>query len=472
MEDTTSNPAHSRDSAQRDLFLSYNSTDREAVARLQAAITSQGISTFYDRADLTPGQPWFDELEAALRRVCGAAVFIGRAGLGTIQKREMQFLMVRQADEESQGKKFPVIPVLLDGADPEIISGFLALNTWVDLRRGVGDAQAVNSFIRAFQQPSHSHPREAPSFLCPYLGLNAFREEDSSLFFGRKDISRKLFAHVLKQNLLVVIGRSGSGKSSVAQAGLLPILRQQKPPAETWETIVLTPGNKPFHRLAAQLVPLWSPPGRDQTDISTESQKLGDRLAKGEVTLGSFITLALKHLINTSRLIIVVDQFEELFTQTTQEEERRRFTEQLMEAKAQANLSLVLVLRADFYGHAIGLGRELSDGIESGLLNIVDMTRNELKQAIEEPAERSGACFETGLVDRILDQVEQQPGSLPLLEYALTELWQQRQENVLTHASYDAIGGVAGAITSGPSSSSTSSRACKRKSPCQPCLDW
>jgi tetratricopeptide (TPR) repeat protein len=430
---------------QRDLFLSYNGRDRDTVARVRKVLSLRKISTFYDRTDLTPGQPWFDELEAALRRVRGVAVFIGKDGLGTVQKREMQFALARQATEEKGQRRFPVIPVLLEGADPDIISGFLVLNTWVDLRRGLENAQALDPFARAVEQPTPPQTKEAASRICPYRGLNPFREEDSALFFGREAFSQKVFDQVLRRKLVVLIGRSGSGKSSVAQAGLLPLLRRQKPPAETWESLIFSPGNRPFHRMAAQLVPLWSPPGRELTDIGTESEKLGNRLASGEVSLAGFIDLALQNLPDTSRLLAIVDQFEELFTLRLQDEQRQNFIKQLLAASVESRLTVLLTLRADFYGQAIKL-RELSDAIEAGLVNVGEMSREELRRAIEEPATRTGLQFETGLVERILDHVQQQPGSLPLLEYALTELWERREDDRLTHAAYDAIGGVEGAI--------------------------
>ncbi len=430
---------------QRDLFLSYNSRDREAVVRVRQLLSLRGISTFYDRTDLTPGQPWFDELESALHEVRGVAVFIGKDGFGTVQKREMQFALARQANEERQGASFPVVPVLLPGCDAETVSGFLALNTWVDLRRDLEDKRAVDSFMTAVGQRA-AQPDEAATALCPFRGLNAFREEDAPLFFGREAFSQKLLAQILKQDLVVVIGRSGSGKSSVVQAGLLPLLRLERPPQETWEAVIFTPGSKPFHRLAAELVPLWSAPDRDQTDIGTESEKLGNRLAAAEVTLAGFIDRALKQLPDTSRLLAVVDQFEELFTQTTEAELRQRFVDQLLEASRAAQLKVVITLRADFYSKAIGL-RNLSDAIETGVVNVGEMTRDELRRVVEEPARRTGLRFESGLVERILDRVEQQPGSLPLLEYALTELWRRRAGGQLTHAAYDAIGGVEGAIS-------------------------
>jgi tetratricopeptide (TPR) repeat protein len=430
----------------RDLFLSYNSSNRDVVVKVRHALASRGISTFYDRDDLSPGRSWFDELEAAMQQAYGVAVFIGKEGLGTIQRREVQFALTRQAIEEKAGGTFPVIPVVLERADPDAVSGFLALNTWIDLRRGIEDTLALDSFVNAVRRQSGS-PRQKPTVaVCPYRGLNAFREEDAFLFFGRQEFSAKVFEQVLRRRLVALVGRSGSGKSSIAKAGLLPLLRRQKPPSDTWEAVVFTPSNRPFHRLAAQLVPLWSPEGRDQTDIITESEKLGSRMAAGEVALGALVDLALRHLPDTTRLIAVVDQFEELFTLTPDQEQRQRFMEQLVAAGRESALTVLVTLRADFYGQAIALNQEFSDLMAAGIVNVGDMTAGDLVEAIEKPAVLSGLRFESGLVDRILERVRRQPGSLPLLEYALTELWQRRQDDVLTHEAYDAIGGVEGAI--------------------------
>jgi pentatricopeptide repeat protein len=434
------------DTGARDLFLSYNSTDRGVVVEVRHALAARGVSTFYDRDDLSPGRSWFDELEAAMRRAHGAAVFIGKDGLGTIQRREMQFALARQAIEEKAGGTFPVIPVLLEGVDPDAASGFLALNTWIDLRRGIEDTLALDSFINAVQAQSGSAREEPTVAVCPYRGLNAFREEDASLFFGRQEFSARVFDQVLARRFVAMVGRSGSGKSSIAKAGLLPLLRRQKPPSDTWEAVLFSPSNRPFHRLAAQLVPIWSPEGRDQTDIATESEKLGSRLAAGEVPLTTFVDLALRHLPDTTRLIALVDQFEELFTQTLDQGQQQHFVGQLVAATRESALTVLVTLRADFYGQAIGLNRELSDLMAAGIVNVGDMTAGELAEAIQQPAVLTGLHFESGLVDRILEHVRQQPGSLPLLEYALTELWQRRQDHALTHQAYDTIGGVEGAI--------------------------
>jgi len=428
------------------LFLSYSSRDRDAVVAIRRALAARNINTFFDRDDLTPGQPWFDELEAALQNAQAAAVFIGRDGLGSVQKREMQFALARQANAEYSDHKFPVVPVLLPDADSDTVSGFLALNTWVDLRRSVEDAEALTRLASVFRQQVHEQPQQSPLAICPFRGLNAFREEDAQLYFGRETVSKELFDKLLRRDVVTLIGRSGSGKSSVAQAGLLPLLRRAKPPARTWEILIFTPGSKPFHRLAAQLVPLWSPPGRSRTDIGVESEKLGNSLAT-DVPLSGFVDEALRHLPDTDRLLVIADQFEELFTLTTDPDQRKRLVEHLLAATRDTRLSLVVTMRADFYSQAIAYP-DLAKSMSDGIVNVVDMTPEERRRAVEQPALCAGLSFQSGLVDRVLEQVEVQPGSLPLLEYALTELWQRRHGNQLTHQAYDAIGGIEGAISS------------------------
>jgi KaiC/GvpD/RAD55 family RecA-like ATPase len=423
------------------LYLSYHSPDREAVQMVQRLLEARGITTFMDRKDLTPGLPWPQALEDALRSVNAVAVFLGPHGLGGWQKREMWFALDRQVQEEKAGRAFPVIPVLLPGADPT--PGFLFLNTWVDLRDDLTDPEGLDALARAAGGEAEKRPEEIPVALCPYRGLRAFREEDAGFFFGREAFAERLAEAVRKQALVALVGPSGSGKSSVVQAGLLPLLRRQRPPKATWDAVIFTPGDRPFHRLAAALIHFLEP-ALSETDRLTEAQKLGNRLAAGEVLLEDVVKRVLEKSNGTDRLLLVADQFEELFTLTS-ETDRRPLVEALLQALKRAPLTLVLTLRADFYGHAIALSRDLSDRMDE-VVNLGPMTRQELEKVIVEPARRVGLKFEPGLVERILDDVGEEPGNLPLLEFALTELWARRQAGRLTHAAYKEIGGIAGAI--------------------------
>jgi hypothetical protein len=225
------------------LFLSYNSADRASVVVLQKLLEARGITTFLDRDRLVRGLPWPLALEEGLRRVSAVAVFIGRE-LGGWQKREMWFALDRQVHEDEQGRAFPVIPVLLPGADPT--PGFLFSNTWIDLRSGLEGAAAAEpleglerAIIRGAPAPAAIAERAAA--LCPYRGLEAFREEDAAFFAGRAAFARQLVDFTLGRDLVAVVGPSGSGKSSVVQAGLVPLLRRQFPPEATWDAIGLRP---------------------------------------------------------------------------------------------------------------------------------------------------------------------------------------------------------------------------------------
>src|SRR5580704_6785556 len=164
------------------LFLSYNSVDHSSVVTVQKLLEARGITTFLDRDRLTPGLPWPTALEEGLENVRGVAVFIGR-DLGGWQKREMWFALDRQVREEKEGRPFPVIPVLLPGAD--LTPGFLFLNTWIDLHSGLDgavNAESLDAFESAIKATGPATSTERVSTVRPYRGLEAFREEGAAFF--------------------------------------------------------------------------------------------------------------------------------------------------------------------------------------------------------------------------------------------------------------------------------------------------
>jgi serine/threonine protein kinase len=430
------------DSQRNFIFLSYNGLDRFAVETIKELLQTRGIRTFLDRDNLIVGLPWPQALEDALNSVDAVAVFLGPHGLGSWQMREMWFALDRQVQEEKAKRPFPVIPILLPEADPT--PGFLFLNTWVDLRHDLADSQALDALVRAVQGALPQQPLEMRDALCPYRGLQAFREEDAAFFHGREAFAEKLLGAVLRQELVAVVGPSGSGKSSVVQAGLLPLLRRQRPPADTWDVVLFTPGDRPFHRLAAALVPLLEP-NLLEMDWLKGANRMGDLLANGQILLEDVVERALQKLGGTNRLLLVSDQFEQLFTRTP-DPDRKRFVQALISALARAPLTLAITLRADFYGHMIALSRDLSDRVERGVINLGPMTRPEMAQAISMPAQHVGLKFQPRLIERILNDMGEEPGRLPLLEFALTELWFRRQDGLLTHSAYEEIGGVTKAI--------------------------
>ncbi|MCY1083645.1 nSTAND1 domain-containing NTPase [Archangium lansingense] len=436
-------PAQAPASAGCDVFLSYNPADRAVIALIRRGLGERGIRAFYDQDSLVPGLPRMEGLETALLGAHAVTVFLGPEGLGSWQKRERALALERQLAEEKTGRRFPVIPVLLSGADLMKASGFLLLGTWIDLRRPE-DPRQLEALVRALRGEPAPAVEATLEALCPYRSLQAFQEEDADLFFGREVFIESLWKKLEGHGLVAVVGASGSGKSSVVQAGLLPLLRRMKPPEAVWEAVVLTPGRRPFHSLAAQLIPLWEKE-MSRTDQLREMEKLGEALARGEVSLGEALKQTLRDSRSADRLLVVVDQFEELFT-LAGEPEAHAFISRLLQAPKDAPVKLVFTLRADFYGRAIAANRELSDAIQQGVVNLSSMTRDELRRAIEVPAAKGGLRFEPGLLERILDQMEGQPGNLPLVEFALTTLWKERENGVLLNARFDAMGGVAGAL--------------------------
>jgi WD40 repeat protein len=290
------------------------------------------------------------------------------------------------------------------------------------------------------EQPQTNQP------ICPYLGLSAFREKDVAYFFGREQFTEELSKTVTEKPLVAVIGASGSGKSSVVFAGLIPRLRREK----NWVIVSCRLGNRPFDSLSAALIPEMKLQISEIEQLS-EVKKLAEKFRQGELGLQDVVELILQKNTDACRLLLVIDQFEELYALCQSAEECQRFLDELVIAVQVAshqrtpNLTLVITLRADFYGYALS-NRPFSDALQGAIANISSMSRQELKDAIEKPAAQASLQFDDGLTQRILKDVSKAPGKLPLLEFTLTQLWEKRRDDKLTHSIYEEIGGVEQAL--------------------------
>jgi TIR domain len=317
-----------------DLFLSYNSRDRVAVQQVRTLLGARGVSVFYDRESLGLGLNWFEPLERALRQVHGVVVFLGPNGLGRWQRREMALALDRQTREAT----FPVIPVLLSESEAGDYSGFLLLNAYADLRGGLNDPDTLDAIIRAVRGPATGEeartisPPEAAT-ICPYRGLNAFREEDAPLFFGRDRLvdepEQGLRHKVLTCPLVAVVGASGSGKSSAVRAGLLPRLRREPPSRGTWDAVVFRPEKYPFLKLAMALEAALNPEASD-TARKKDAADLSELWSSGKFPLELSLVEA-REALRVDRLLVVVDQFEELVT-LTPKDDRLPFLSRLLAA--------------------------------------------------------------------------------------------------------------------------------------------
>jgi WD40 repeat protein/DNA-binding SARP family transcriptional activator len=270
-----------------------------------------------------------------------------------------------------------------------------------DLTAGVVAMQAVRERDAAAHEPG-TEP------VCPYKGLEAFELADAHVFFGRERLVAELVARVPGSRLLGIVGNSGSGKSSALRAGLLATLGDGVlPGSEGWPTAVMRPGERPVEALEA----------------------------------------AQAELDGAERAILAVDQFEELFTTCRDEQQRGAFVDALLRrARDPQRVTLVLLaIRADFYGRCAGYP-ELSRALGANQVLVGPLQRDELRRAIELPARRSGVQVEPELVDALVDDVEGEPGALPLLSTALLELWDNRDDGMLELAAYAQTGGVRGAV--------------------------
>ncbi|MGD1914221.1 MAG: CHAT domain-containing protein [Rivularia sp. (in: cyanobacteria)] len=289
---------------------------------------------------------------------------------------------------------------------------------------------------------------------CPYRGLFAFRKEDADIFFGREVVSDELYQRVERREpLIAVVGASGSGKSSVVFAGLIPQLRNTEV-----EVVNFRPGKNPFESLAVGLAPLWykaNHPGCSFEDLTSYQQrcheldllitKLKDK--RGLCEIVETIVSPSPHLPippSPHRLVIVADQFEELYTLLPQSEENtcELFLDSLLNAVNDSpGFTLVLTLRADFFHHAIK-NRKFADALRNTNYPLGPMNREELQRAIRLPAEKRGVRLERGLLEIILDDVGDKAQNLPLLEFALTQLWSKQEDGWLKTAAYREIGGL------------------------------
>jgi hypothetical protein len=418
-----------------DVFLSYALQDRETVQRLAAGLREAGLTTF-DARELGTGEEWTAALEKALGQCRTIAVIVGRAGATSRWQEKELAAAISKASGSHQG--FRIVVVLLPGADAGKLSGQIAEYQYLDFRAGLNNEQALRALLNSLKD----RPAQAEfENVAPYLGLQAFNEQDVALFFGRESDIAELLQLISRANFLVVTGASGSGKSSLVMAGLIPRLRGGAlPGSQGWRVSRLRPGDQPLRALAIEASLLS--PSKHVADIEgalASSPRLLPLLADEAGLRGS-----------GSRWLLVIDQFEEIWTQTASLNDREVFLNVLVQTAAAPDSAVILmiILRADFLDRALsnpGLARLIREN--HYLLGI--MGRQELRAAIEYPARRVGLAFEPGLVEQLLNDVAEEPGSLPLLQFVLSILWERRRSGFLTLEAYAEVGGARGAMAYG-----------------------
>jgi WD40 repeat protein len=414
------------------LFISCHPADGSVVQTLKRHLEFRGVEVWLDSAAVGPTEPWPESIANGLAGVTAAAVLIGPAGLSHRQKQVIGLALERQAQAEQAGHRFPVVPVLLPGAD--LAPAFLFSDHWIDLRRD--DDEALAALVQAAAGTAAKRPPAVIVDHCPYRGLKPFREEDAAFFFGRESYVDRLASLLDRPQPIMLVGPAGSGKTSLIQAGLIPHLRRQWYPDAWWNIVCFRPGERPFNRLAAALGPLLGSTQRDPAAPTLETRLAADRPA-----LADHIDAMRSRWRGRGRLLLVIDSFEELLA-LTPVAEREAFSQALLWAIEHGSVSVVIGIRTEAYTHALHLNGHINRWLEGPIVNLRPPNRDEVEAMVQQPARLVTIAAQPGLVERLSSAADR----LPLLELCLTELWQRHQGGLLSLADFERIGGVEGAL--------------------------
>lgn len=431
-------------------FLSYPGVDRDEARALASHLRDKGLRIWCDvfPESLPPGASWPRRLEAALEQADGFLLLVGPGPIEGWVRRELDYALRLQVERERQGRAFPLVPLCRPGAQLGKLSGFIGGFQGLVLAeepRHLGPeavGRLVEELRKTLGQGSTARFEVSEE---PYPGLEVFDENRAPFFFGRDDEIRELCERLGHtgdgyQRWLQIEGPSGSGKSSLAQAGLLPRVRRgwiAGGPRE-FQVAVMRPGKRPVLNLAQA--------------VHRALGAAGLPLARVEESLGAsdmgLVLLLREHLPAQTGFLLLVDQLEELFTVADEAGQVRELDALLgrMLEDADRPFYLVTTVRSDFLGKYETLPW-LGAGLNGASRYQLRAMRGEaLRRAIEGPAALVGLRWEQGLPERILEDAARSEGSGPLVAHVLHELWRKREGESLTHKAYQELEGVSGAL--------------------------
>lgn len=434
----------------QDVILLADTNDTRLAQKIVEELRRDHIEASLIALRLSPLDAPPDVTMAELERSDACVLCIGPGEWSPWQHELLCEAILTQIRQRGMG----LIPVLLSGGerpDRGRMPDFLRGGSWVDMR-GSGDELAGYDDLRRriLGLNRMRTPGSLPPGTCPYRGLRHFDVVHAPYFYGREsriewllDAIRPRAVFARENRLIAIVGASGSGKSSLARAGLIAALKRGAiPGSEQWPMIDLQPGSDPLEGLAIALnaedaIRPWGGDVGDLIHRFEEDKKRLHLLAK----------CALHGKDEGARLVVLVDQFEEVFTLCKDEAQQKAFLDNVCHAAMQpgGRTIVVLTMRADFFGFCAG-HEHLADALALHTELIPPLNDEELQQAIERPAQIAGSEVQRELTEALIRDMRNQPGALPLLQHALRLLWDQKGDGPLTLEAYTQVGRIEGAL--------------------------
>ena len=401
-----------------DLFISYADADSGWVEGCLLDALEEAKVDFYSKEKFTPGKPEIQEFEDAIKQSYRVLLVISPAYLGNNFDPFINSLAQYFSLKEGT---WNVIPLILEEVElPPSLDALVKLDATTKEER----EKAIKRLLEELQK-TVPHTSKLPP--CPYPGMIPFSEDKRDLFFGRETLIGNIDRTLYKNNFITVIGASGSGKSSLICAGFIPKLQNSSLFSQgEWLICNKRPSEDPLQALDIDL------------------KKIGLK------TDSNYLDKAVDRLLNkqpkAERLLLVIDQFEELFTLTI-EEDILLFQKALLHLAKNSKCYVIIAIRADFYGELIA--SPLWQIAKNNLLNVTPLDRKGLEDAITKPAEKFGVFVDPLLVERLVSEAEGEPGILPFIQETLFFLWHQPEEwerRYLPIKAYKKTTGLQGAI--------------------------